>query len=87
MSDDRNELRDDVARRIAEYLGQPWDDETTDQDAARDVADAVMPVVDRLRTEITALESKLNDAFYERDAANERLADLQERLESQGGAR
>jgi len=36
--------------------------------------------------EVSQLESKLNDAFYERDAAVEQLADLRERLESQDGA-
>jgi hypothetical protein len=56
----RGVLRDDIARRIAEYLEQPWDDASTDQDAARDVADQVMPVVDMLRTTIVDLWSQLN---------------------------
>ncbi|MGW4128016.1 hypothetical protein [Amycolatopsis japonica] len=84
---ERDVTRDEIARRIAEHVDQPWDDPETDQTAAREVADAVMPVVDRLLGEISQLESKLNDAFYQSTAAAGERDDLQERLESQGGAR
>jgi hypothetical protein len=76
---DRSEVREQIAQRLQEFLG--W------EQGAYAVADEVMPFVDRLRSEITALESKLNDAFYERDAAIQERDGLQERLDSQGGAR
>ncbi len=41
----------------------------------------------RAEDEVKQLESKLNDAFYERDAAIQERDGLQEQLDSQGGAR
>jgi hypothetical protein len=76
---ERSEIRHEIAERLREFLG--W------EEGADAVADEVMPFVDRLRSEISQLESKLYDAFYERDAAIQERDGLQERLDSQGGAR
>lgn len=54
---ERDTTRDEIARRIAEHVGQPWDDPETDQAAAREVADAVMPVVDRYRAALERVSS------------------------------